>query len=95
MAQVERQGKVGDGLNKLKYAREDIDECLRQTREFNQRIEDPETWNKILRKRQRDEMKAMQVMRDNKRLQLILKMDAEPENEENDELRKKVRGRLN
>lgn len=40
-------------------------------------------------------MKAMQVMRDNKRLQLILKMDAEPENEENDELRKKVRGRLN
>lgn len=29
MAQVERQGKVGDGLNKLKYAREDIDECLR------------------------------------------------------------------
>lgn len=51
LSQVERQGKVGEGLNRLKIARQQIDQTLQETQEFNERILDPEKWNKRLRER--------------------------------------------
>ena len=59
MNQIERQGKIGEGLNRLKIYREQLDQALIQTTAFNKRIEDPDTWNRELRKKQKVEMMKM------------------------------------
>lgn len=49
LASVKRRQEVGDGLVKLRAAREEITEFLEHTEDFNLRITDPEKWNRIWR----------------------------------------------
>lgn len=53
--QVERQGRVGTDLVRLKIEREQIDKLLCDTIDFNQRIFDPKAWQKKLRGRNAEE----------------------------------------
>ncbi len=71
---VERQGKVGQNLNRLKIAREQMDKILKDTEEFNERILNPQEWNIKLRERQRAEIHELREMRDRNRIKMITSM---------------------
>jgi hypothetical protein len=43
---------VGQRLTRLKMEREQLDKALEETLEFNDRIENPEAWRKVIKKRQ-------------------------------------------
>ena len=62
---------MGDGLSKLKHSRKTIDRALRETIEFNERITDPDQWNRKLRQRQREELDDLRRMRDRIRCNMI------------------------
>lgn len=62
---------MGDGLSKLKHSRKTIDRVLRETIEFNERITDPDQWNRKLRQRQREELDDLRKMRDRVRCNMI------------------------
>ena len=63
-----QQREVGESLGRLKIARDQIDTCLVETEEFNERILNPEVWQAKLRIRQLEEMKELQQMRDDRKI---------------------------
>lgn len=83
--QLERQGKVGFNLSRLKIAREQIEKVLVETQEFNERIMDPNAWQKKVRKRQSVEMESLQAMRNHKRAAMILNQTFELDDQKTEE----------
>jgi hypothetical protein len=61
--QIERQGKVGIGLDRLKIERDEIDKVLVETIEFNERILNPSSWQAKIRERNRRDMQNHQEKR--------------------------------
>lgn len=72
MRQVERQGKVGEGLMRLRIVRKQNDKALQETIEFNERIDDPNRWKLELRLRQKQEMAELSAKRDAERVRMII-----------------------
>lgn len=58
-------------MQHLKNTRKQLDQCLKDTQEFNERYEDPDLWNKKVRQRQKDESRKMQHVRNDLRLMLV------------------------
>lgn len=56
----------------MKIARQQIDQTLKETLEFNERILDPDTWAKKLRKRQIQEMKEIKHIMDERKAKLLI-----------------------
>ena len=69
---------MGDRLRDLIANREEIDQFLEKTLEFNERFFDPQSWQAKLRKKQRVEQRHLAEMRDMRRIKLL---EIEIENE--------------
>lgn len=79
MRLVERQGKVGEGLLRLKIERLQNEKALEETIEFNERMSSPEKWNQQLRLRQKKELAEFQTKRDAEKVKMIMEVCQTPD----------------
>jgi len=50
-----------------------MDQCLQESIDFNERINNQELWNKKLREKQQSEMKDLQLIRDKIKARMLYK----------------------
>ena len=83
MRLVERQGKVGEGLLRLKIESLQNEKALKDTIEFNERLSSPEKWNQQLRLRQKKELAEFQTKRDAEKVKMIMEVCQTPDQAQN------------